>query len=183
MRLPSVVLGGVLLAIGLAGCGGSGAVARVGDRSISRADVDRLLHSAREEAQNEGRGFPAENTDAYRALQREALAILVSRAQLEVAAKRLGVSVSAHEIDRALGRRAPRHKESIEMLYEQTRSSLGFPEPDAGEEGEVLADATQAQLTLQKLVERLGRDEVLPWLTKARRSVAVTYADGWPPAQ
>jgi DNA-directed RNA polymerase specialized sigma24 family protein len=183
MRLLPALLGLALLASGLAGCGGSRALARVGDRSISRSDVELLLEHADEEARTERRSFPAADSDAYRALEREALAILVSRAQLEVAARRIGISVSAQEVSHALGRAAPRHKEAIELVYEHARKSLGIAEADAGSEGAALADATRAQLTLRKLVDRLGRDGVQPWLANARRTVPAVYADGWSPAQ
>lgn len=183
MRLPPALLGAALLACALAGCGGSGGLARVGDRSISSADVDRLLEHAGEEARNEHRSFPDPGSDAYRAIERQALAILVSRAQVEVAAERIGVTVAAREVSHALGRPAPRDKEAIEVVYEHARRSLGIPETDAGEEGAALADATRMQLTLRKLVARLGRDGLPPWLAQARRTVAVEYADGWAPPQ
>ena len=85
----------------LGGCGGhSQRVASVGDRAITRGDVDRLLEHAREEARNERRAFPEADNAGYRALEREALSILVSRAQLEVAARRLGLTVSEQEVSR-----------------------------------------------------------------------------------
>lgn len=177
-----IVLGAVVALAALAGCGGgSQRLAHVGDRSITRGEVDRMLEHAREEARNEHRAFPDEGSAGYRALEREALAILVSRAQLEVAARRLGVSVSQQEVSRQLGRRPPRHKESIELAYEGAREALGFPEEDAGEEAAVLEDAVRAQLTLRKVVRRLGAERVQPWLAKARRTVAVGYSEGWAP--
>ena len=177
----AAVFGVAVLAVGAAGCGGSSAVAHVGGRAIQREDVDRLLEHAREEARNERRDFPAPGSDGYRVLEREALAILVSRAQLEEAARRLGVTVSQQEVARALGQRPPRHKETIELAYEAAREAIGLPEEDAGEETAALKDAVRAQLTLRKVVVEVGAARVQTWLARARRGVAVSYADGWAP--
>jgi len=176
-----VAIGISAVAVGAAGCGGSGAVAHVGDRAIAREDVDRLLEHAREEARNEHRAFPGSDSAAYRALQREALSILVSRAQLEVAAQRLGIGVTPQEVAHALGQKPPRHREAIELAYEATREAIGFPEEDAGEETAALKDAVRAQLTLEKVVRRVGAGRVQAWLDRTRRTVAVRYAEGWAP--
>lgn len=171
----------VAIAAVLTGCGGSGSVATVGDRSIAREDVDRLLEHAQEEARNEHRDFPRPGSDAYRALEREALAMLVSRAQLEVAASELGIGVSPQEVAQALGQKPPRHREALELAYEHAREALGVPEEDAGEETAALRDAIRAELTLKKVVRRVGSREVQRWLERAHRSVAVRYAAAWAP--
>lgn len=181
MRTLAAAIGVAAAVVCAAGCGGSSAVAHVGDRTIARQDVDGLLEHAGEEARSERRAFPAAGSLGYRALQRDALAILVSRAQLEVAAARLGVTVSPQEVAHALGQRPPRHKEAIEVAYEQAREAIGFAEEDAGEETAALRDAMRAELTLRKVVRRLGAKAVQPWLERARRSVAVRYAAGWAP--
>src|SRR3954471_9691337 len=83
-----------LLTLALAGCGGGGQLAKVGDRSITRDQVDRMVEHASEEAKRANADFPAKGTDGYRELQQEAVAILVSRAQIVLAAKRMGIAVT-----------------------------------------------------------------------------------------
>jgi hypothetical protein len=167
-----------LLVLGLAGCGGSATLARVGDRAVTETQVQRLVDHGREEAAREGADFPTQGSDGYRALQRQALAILVARAQIEVAARQLGVAVSDAEVQQ----RAPLpHKELLEVAYEGARRQLGFPEEnEKGTAAKLLGDAVRVQLTLQRVERRIGAARGPAWLAAARR-LPVEYADGWAP--
>jgi hypothetical protein len=173
----SVIL--ALLAIGLAGCGAADErLASVGDRTITQRQVDRLVAHGREEAAREGNDFPARESDGYRELQHEALAILVARAQIVEAAQRLGVSVAQAELDRYV--RVP-HKELVEVLYEESRRNLGVAEEnEKGDAATLLGDALRVQLTLEKVRQRVGSARLQNWVAKAR-AIPVDYADGWEP--
>jgi hypothetical protein len=173
----SVIL--ALLAFGLAGCGaGNERLASVADRTITQRQVDRLVEHGREEAAREGNDFPARGSDGYRELQREALAILVARAQIVEAAQRLGVTVGQAELDRYV--RAP-HKEFVEVLYEGARRNLGVAEEkEKGDAAKLLGDALRVQLTLEKVRQRVGSAQLQSWVAKAR-ALPVDYANGWEP--
>jgi parvulin-like peptidyl-prolyl isomerase len=177
-RRAAAVAASVLLAAGLAGCGGSQGLAKVGGNAITHDQVQRLVESGQEEAVNEGRDFPKRGTAAYRQLEREALGILVARTQIAVAAQRLGIRVSDAEVRRHVS--FPR-KNMIETLYEGTRRQLGIAEKnEKGATAQLLADAVRVQLTLQKVELRLGAERLGSWVTAARR-LPVAYAGGWAP--
>jgi SurA N-terminal domain len=162
----------------LAGCGGGERLATVGDRQITRAQVDRLVEHGREEATREGASYPEKGSDAYRALEREGLSILVARAQLEQAARELGVTVSKDELDAQV---AVPQKPGVEVVFEEARRGLGIAEEhEKGESAKLLQDAIRVQLILQRVQERLGVDELKPWLARTRQ-LPVDYADGWSP--
>ena len=173
MRALTAALG-LALTLALAGCGGRGELARVGQTTVTRAQVDALLEHGREEARAEGHGFPAAGSDGERALRKEALAILVSRARIVEAARRLGLTVSDAEVGAQVP--LPRHKEAIEQIYERARGALGIPEEERGHERAFLADAVRVQLTLRKVEQRLGPAHLGAWLERARR-LPVEYAD------
>jgi hypothetical protein len=79
---------------------GDPAVASVGGTTITRRQLDLMIEHFHEEADREGRPFPDQGTSAYRVVERQSLALLVDRARLEVAARRLGIAVTAADVDR-----------------------------------------------------------------------------------
>jgi hypothetical protein len=167
-------LGLVLLA---AGCGGTGAQthATVAGQQITQQQVDALVSRAREEALNERQDFPERGSEVYRELQQQALAMLVYRAQVETAAKRLGIAVTDTQARNSLGLQPPRHKDAPELVFEHAIGAVGLEE-GKDEEGPLrIADARLA-LTLKALERKLGRDGVQPWIERTRRSVPVRYA-------
>jgi predicted small lipoprotein YifL len=167
-----------LLALALAGCGGSGRLATIGDRTVTRDQVQQLVDHGRDEATREGNTFPAKGSGGYRQLEQQALAILVSRAQIARAAARLGVTVSDAEVAQHA---AVPQKDLIETLYENTRRKLGIPETNPkGEGAKLLADAVRVQLTLQKVERRVGAKRLQGWVASARK-LPVDYAEGWAP--
>jgi hypothetical protein len=178
-RRSAPLAAAALLALGLAGCGGGGEVAKVGGQSVTRDQVERMVEHGQEEAKREGADYPARGSEGWRALEQEALAIIVARAQIVLAAKQLGITVSRQELD---SRVTVRHPELVEALYEGTRRRLGIPERnEKGESAQLLQDAIRVQLTLQKVERRIGAGRLQAWVEQARRR-PVRYADGWAPA-
>jgi hypothetical protein len=82
--------------------GGSGneTVATVGRQRVTREQLDLTVDHFHEEADREGRPFPARGTAAFRAVERQSLQLLLYRARLELAAGRIGVRVSREEVER-----------------------------------------------------------------------------------
>lgn len=93
----------LVLVLVLARGGGSGAaVAHVGRQPIARADLDAAVEHFRLEAQRGGRPFPAADTAAGRRVRNHLLGVLVYRAELRQAARRLGVRVTRVQVLRRL---------------------------------------------------------------------------------
>jgi hypothetical protein len=165
------------LAVLLAGCGGSAdrTLARVGDQQVTQSQVDLLISRAREEARNERQDFPDADSPVYRELQRQALAALVYRARVEVAARRLGIAVTDAEARANAGLKGPRHKELPELVFERAIGAVGLEE-GKDEESALRLSETKLQLTLAALERKLGADGVKPWLDRTVPTVRVRFS-------
>lgn len=92
----------------LAGCGGgssgvpASAIAVVGDHAVSRAELSAELDRARRTYEAAGRAFPARGTPEYARLRDATVRLLVSRAELELEAERLGIRITPAQIERRL---------------------------------------------------------------------------------
>jgi len=106
--LTAAVLAGVLVAA--AGCGGGGskqsaplppsAVAVVGDRTISNADLESLLAGVKRRDVARATAYPKKGTAAFRTLRRKALQTLVHEAELDQKRVDLGLRpVTKHDVD------------------------------------------------------------------------------------
>jgi hypothetical protein len=94
----------VPLACAFAACGGSSnsPVAHVGGETITRSQLDDAVDHFAQEAGAEGRPFPEKNSDAYRTVERQALGLLVYRAELLQSAAKLGVPVRDSEVQQRM---------------------------------------------------------------------------------
>jgi hypothetical protein len=131
----------LLLVFALAGCKEEQTAARVGGTTISAEQVDRILEHAREEAKREGKAFPADGTANFRALQRQALDLLVYHEELAQKAATIGVSLSDRELERAVA---------------ATRAHSS--ETESGKEGEAFLKASlRGELLYRRVYERVGK--------------------------
>jgi hypothetical protein len=80
--------------------GGSGdeTVQTVSGREITRDDLDLAVEHFHEEADREGRPFPAKGTRGYKGVERIALGLLIDQAAIQAAAARLRVHVSEAQV-------------------------------------------------------------------------------------
>jgi hypothetical protein len=163
----------------LAGCGSSATLARVGGESITKAQVDQLVARGKDEAGREDRAFPSSGSPAYRAIQQEALGMLVTQAQVEAAAKRLGIAVTDAQVQANVQLPVER-KDRFEALFEGAKGLVGAgeDEPDKA----VLERDVRMELTLRALERRVGASRLAAWIAQARKATPVTYAGGWAPA-
>src|SRR5439155_24524246 len=93
----------IVLAVGLvlALRGGSSSdkpVAHVGGEPITTSQLEAVVAHFRTEAQQEGKPFPAESTDAGRRTRNKLLGLLVYRVELRQAARRLGLTVTPLQV-------------------------------------------------------------------------------------
>jgi hypothetical protein len=170
-------LGALGLVALAAGCGGKAdrTLATVAGEQITQQQVDALVNRARDEARNERQDFPDRDSEVYRELQQQALAMLVYRSQVEAAAQQLGIAVTDAQARSSLGMKAARHKDLPELVFEHAIGAVGLEEGE-DEEGPLRISDARLALTLQALQRKLGRDGVQPWIERARRSVSVRYA-------
>jgi hypothetical protein len=161
----------VLLALvaGLTACGGSrSAPAHVAGTTITRADLADAVGHFKDEADAEGRPFPAAGTDAYHTVERQALALLVYRAELLRSADTLGVGVSESEVD----------------------SRLAGAGEESGEAGRFARDTVRAQLAYEhiysKVTSAVPADRkaaaMRRWLRRMKLRYEVSYEDGFGPS-
>jgi hypothetical protein len=77
---------------------GDKTVQTVGGHKITRDDLELAVEHFHEEADREGRPFPAKGTGGYKAVERIALGLLIDQAAIQAAAARLGVHVSEAQV-------------------------------------------------------------------------------------
>jgi len=111
-RALTAALAVLLLALGLlvAGCGGSSGpkkvpfadVAIVGGQAVSRDDLQTLLDQVRATYAQNKQKFPAAGSTSYTSLQDQAVNYLVQKAEIEQGAAKLGVAVTAAQVQSAV---------------------------------------------------------------------------------
>ena len=175
MRRAAVV--GVALAAIVAGVvtylvrGGDGdpVVAHVGGQAIQKSQLETVVRHFRLEAQAEGRPFPAESTPQGRRARNRLLGVLVYRAELRLAARRLGIQVTRVQVLRRLN------------------SSAGGEEstPDAFAYGSV-----EAQLLYERIYAQVTRGirqaarrnaAMTRFVNRVQRETKVRYEPGYAP--
>jgi SurA-like protein len=155
----------------LAACGGSSSspVAQVGGESITRSELADTVDHFKQEAEAEGRDFPAQDTDEYRIVERQALGLLVYRSELQQSAKKLGVPVTDEEVQQRMS------------SSEENDSDRTFAE-----------DTVRAQLAYEHIYTRVtagatpaGREAAMrAWITEMKQAYKdkTSYEAGYGPA-
>jgi hypothetical protein len=165
----------------LAGCGGSKggkAVAHVGNETIGRQQLDALVAHFRTEAQREGKAFPKEGTKTFERLRNQLLSLLVYRAELRQAAKRLGVRVDQSEVTRRLAPTGGGEKEGDPGGDTFARDSV---------ETQLLTEGIFAKVTSgvggKDKAERSARRnrKMADFLARLQRETQVRYEPGFAP--
>ena len=161
----------LIAVLALAACGGSSSspVAHVGGEPITGTQLADTVDHFKQEAEAEGRDFPAQDTGEYRIVQRQALGLLVYRSELLQSAKRLGVPVTDEEVQQRMS------------SGEDSESDRAFAE-----------DTVRAQLAYEHIYERVtagatpaGREAAMRrWLAEMKKAYEhkVSYEAGFGPA-
>jgi hypothetical protein len=74
-------------------------VATVAGHEISQNELELTVEHFHEEADREGKPFPAKDTAAYKRVEKIALGLLVDQASIRTAARKLGVQVTEAQVD------------------------------------------------------------------------------------
>ncbi len=143
MKRPLVLaLTGLVLALVLAGCGGSGGnaslggddVAVVGGQTITKQDFQNLLARAQKTFEQQKRPFPKAGTPPYETLKGQAIAFLVQRAEFAQKAEDMGVKVSDKQIDDRIAKLKKQYYGGSDKRYEDTLKQQGLTDDQARDE-------------------------------------------------
>jgi foldase protein PrsA len=142
---------------GAAGCaldsGGmpSNAIAVVGEQTVTKSELDRVLDQARANARDTSRPFPKPGTAQYRQMREQVVQYLVRRAQLAAEAEARDIKISDEQIEK-------RRKRLVEQYFggneEAYRKQL---EKNGGTEEQARADI-EATLIQEALFKDVGKD-------------------------
>jgi hypothetical protein len=101
--LVVAVLAGVIVAVVRSTGGDEKTVQTVAGHKITEKDLELTVEHFHEEADREGKPFPAEETKAYKQVEKIALGLLIDQAAIEAAAGKLGVRVTEAQVDARVG--------------------------------------------------------------------------------
>jgi hypothetical protein len=96
--VAAAVVALAIVAVVRSGGSGDKTIQTVGGHKITRADLDLAVEHFHEEADREGRPFPANGTREYTSVERIALGLLIDQAAIQAAAARLGVHVTDAQV-------------------------------------------------------------------------------------
>jgi foldase protein PrsA len=139
-----------LLAL-LAGCGSlpKSAVAEVNGKVITREDLDRAMEDL--SAQYQGQGFPEQETDEYKNLQKSVAERLVNEEILWFEADKLGITVSDDEINQQLD--TIKQQSGGDEQFKQQMEQRNYTE-------DRLKDQIRKSLIFQKLYPEVTKEAV-----------------------
>lgn len=131
-----VLLSALAAALVAAGCGGdegSGdvpgdAVAVVGERTIAKADFDRLLEQAERTFKARKQEFPKAGTAEYEQLRNALVKSLVEQAEFEQGAEELGIEISDEDVDKRLVELKQQFFQGDEKKYDAELKKQGLTE-------------------------------------------------------
>jgi parvulin-like peptidyl-prolyl isomerase len=141
---------------GATGCGGSDgvpkdAIAVVGDETVTKEELNRLLAQSRATAKKGRRPFPKEGTPQYRQLRNQLVQHLVRRAQLAAAAEERDIEISDEEVEERRKLLVGHYYGGSEKRYREALAKQGVSEKQAR------ADL-EASLIQQELFKSVGKD-------------------------
>jgi len=151
LPLPLLLIVGLLVA----GCGGStasvppNAVAVVGSDTITKAQYNALLASARRTYKARKTAFPKIGTTAYKSLSDQAVTYLVQEAELEQKAKELGITVTAADVQTRIDQIKQQYFGGSEKKYETQLKAQGLTEAQLREDlhAQILSEKLYAKVT------------------------------------
>jgi parvulin-like peptidyl-prolyl isomerase len=109
MKKATFLVSILLVAVLVAGCGGSSAaklkgddVAVVGNTHVTQSEYEALLGQAKQSYKQQGKAFPKQGTTDYQTVKGQAVALLVQQAEREEKARSEGITVSDKQIETRL---------------------------------------------------------------------------------
>lgn len=171
-RRPLLVLVALVVALALlaAGCGGGGggsgslpknAIAKVGDVTIARAELNEQFDRARRSYKLQKRDFPKAGTAEYGNLQNRIVQSLVQQAELKQKAKELGVTVTDAQVKQRIDQYKQQSVGGSDAKYRKQLAAYGLTPADAEElfRSQLLSNGVYDKVTADvKVTEKELRD-------------------------
>jgi foldase protein PrsA len=143
----------------VAGCGGGGskapktvpqdAVAVVGSATITKAQFNDLMASAKSTYKARKTAFPKVGTSAYTSLRDQAVTYLVQESELEQKAKDLGISVTPKDVNARIAQIKTQYFSGSEKKYKAQLKAQGLTEAQLKEDlyAQILSDKLYTKVT------------------------------------
>ena len=169
------------LALLLAACGGGGSsslaagdVAVVGGQHITQAQFNQVLNQQRLSMKAQGQALPKPGSTQYASLRTQIIAVLVQNAELEIEAKKLGVSVTDKDVQTQLDQIKQQYFGGNESKYKAQLAKQGYTDA-----------AVRNQIRQQLLSQRIF-DKVTASVTASNKDVHdyyLAHKDQYPPTR
>jgi parvulin-like peptidyl-prolyl isomerase len=150
-----LLFGFASLALLAAGCGGtstaslgSGDVAVVGSKEVTKDQFQELMARAKKSYDNQKRAFPKPGSTEYEQLKGQAVTFLVQQAEVAEQADKMGVSVSDAKVDKEIARYKKQFYGGSDARYEKAVKQQGLTDEQARQ-------AIKEQLVSQALFKKV----------------------------
>ena len=142
-RNSSLLLLALIAVLALAACGGGGtssadvpegAVAVVGDKTVTKEEFDQLIEQQKKSAEAQKQDFPAPGTAQYEALKATVVKGLVEQKEWELEGEAMGVQVTDQEIETELNKLKQQYFKGDEQKYSAELAKQGLTDEDVRNE-------------------------------------------------
>jgi foldase protein PrsA len=143
IRFPvSALLLALVAVLALVACGGSsssedvppGAIAVVGDKTVTKADFDALMEQQKKSAESKSQTFPAVGTPEYEAVKATVVKGLVEQREWELEGDAMGIKVTDDEIAAQLKQLKQQFFQGDEQKYQAELAKQGLTDAQVREE-------------------------------------------------
>jgi parvulin-like peptidyl-prolyl isomerase len=134
-RNSSLLLLALIAALALAACGGDGtssadvpegAVAVVGDKTVTKEEFDKLIEQQKKSAEAQKQAFPEPGTVEYEAAKATVVKSLVEQKEWELEAEAMGIKVTDQEIETQLNQVKEQNGLTDEQKYQAELAKAGI---------------------------------------------------------
>jgi len=142
-RNSSLLLLALIAVLALVGCGGGGtssadvpdgAVAVVGDKTVTKEEFDKLIEQQKKSAEAQKQDFPEPGTPEYEALKATVVKGLVEQKEWELEGESMGVKVTDQEIETELDKLKQTYFQGDEQKYSAELAKQGLTDADVRNE-------------------------------------------------
>jgi len=134
-RNSSLLLLALIAALTLVACGGGGtssadvpegAVAVVGDKTVTKEEFDQLIEQQKKSAEAQKQDFPEPGTPEYEAVKATVVKGLVDQKEWELEAEAMGIQVTDQEIETQLNQAKEQNGLTDEQKYQAELAKAGI---------------------------------------------------------
>jgi len=142
-RHSSLLLLALIAALALAACGGGGtssadvpdgAVAVVGDKTVTKEEFDKLIEQQKKSAEAQKQDFPEPGTAQYEALKATVVKGLVEQKEWELEGEAMGIKVTDQEVETELDNIKKQNGLTDDQKYEAELAKAGVTDAQVREE-------------------------------------------------